>query len=138
MAFGLLSKTVREKFLSTLDAMGFPMLPTPMNPTESAITVSLKVRSCEAGRITHPEGGTDETWRQRTHLPCCCATARGVEAGLTPDPRVPVLGAAGGRAAEEAVGSRGHGQHHAKPRSPADHLIVRIGGLSQWVALDPG
>src|SRR2546422_5961711 len=35
-------------------------------------------------------------------------------------------------------GSRSHGQHHAKPRSPADHLVVAIGGLSQWVALDHG
>src|SRR5712691_2579758 len=41
MAFGLRSKTfILKPFLRILDAMGLPMLPTPMNPTETAMVSS--------------------------------------------------------------------------------------------------
>src|SRR3989442_14101489 len=41
MAFGLRSKTfILKPFLRMLDAMGLPMLPTPMNPTETAMVIS--------------------------------------------------------------------------------------------------
>src|SRR5438094_8972502 len=37
MALGFLSNTVRGKDFSTLPAIGLPMLPTPMNPTDVAM-----------------------------------------------------------------------------------------------------
>src|SRR5713226_991618 len=41
IAFGLRSKTfILKPLLRILDAMGLPMLPTPMNPTETAMVSS--------------------------------------------------------------------------------------------------
>src|SRR3989442_12617702 len=41
MAFGLRSKTfILKPFLRILDAMGLPMLPTPMDPEETAMVSS--------------------------------------------------------------------------------------------------
>src|SRR5436309_8475395 len=37
MALGFLSNTVRGKAFSTLPAIGLPMLPTPMKPTDVAM-----------------------------------------------------------------------------------------------------
>src|SRR5438309_9956703 len=58
MAFGLRSKTfILKPFLRILDAMGLPMLPTPMNPTETAMVSSFARGRKEGQRFPLPETG---------------------------------------------------------------------------------
>src|SRR3989442_9948238 len=58
MAFGLRSKTfILKPFLRILDAMGLPMLPTPMNPTETAMVSSFARGRKEDQRFPLPETG---------------------------------------------------------------------------------
>src|SRR6267143_320300 len=58
MAFGLRSKTfILKPFLRILDAMGLPMLPTPMNPTETAMVSSFARGRKENQRFPLPETG---------------------------------------------------------------------------------
>src|SRR5260370_35185924 len=56
IALGFMSKTViGNPAFSTLAAIGFPMLPTPMNPTERAMRASLGDLRDAGGRLERAE-----------------------------------------------------------------------------------